>query len=148
MTKPSKLSRRERQIMDILYRLEEASAKDVMAEMEDAPSYSSVRTLIGKLVDKGHVAHRESGLKYVYYPLQTRDKASKSALSHLLQTFFDDSPLRAVNSLLDMSAKNLSDAELQELADIIEAKKKARESSGADEKRDAPSKISTGRSSR
>ena len=124
MTKPNKLSRRERQIMDILYRLEEASAKDVMAEMEDAPSYSSVRTLIGKMVEKGHVAHRKSGLKYVYYPLQTREKASKSALNHLLQTFFDDSPLRAVNSLLDMSARNLSDAELQELADIIAAKKR------------------------
>lgn len=124
MTKPNKLSRRERQIMDILYRLEEASAKDVMVEMEDAPSYSSVRTLIGKLVEKGHVAHRESGLKYVYYPLQTREKASKSALNHLLQTFFDDSPLRAVNSLLDMSARTLSDEELQELADIIETKKR------------------------
>ena len=145
MTKPSKLSRRERQIMDILYRLEEASAKDVMAEMEDAPSYSSVRTLIGKLVDKGHVAHRESGLKYVYYPLQTRDKASKSALSHVLQTFFDDSPLRAVNSLLDMSAKNLSDEELQELADIIEAKKQARESSDAAEESHDSSKRSAGR---
>lgn len=145
MTKPSKLSRRERQIMDILYRLEEASAKDVMAEMEDAPSYSSVRTLIGKLVDKGHVAHRESGLKYVYYPLQTRDKASKSALSHVLQTFFDDSPLRAVNSLLDMSAKNLSDEELQELADIIEAKKQARESSDTVEESHGSSKRSAGR---
>lgn len=145
MTKPSKLSRRERQIMDILYRLEEASAKDVMAEMEDAPSYSSVRTLIGKLVDKGHVAHRESGLKYVYYPLQTRDKASKSALNHLLQTFFDDSPLRAVNSLLDMSAKHLSDEELQELADMIEAKKQARESSDAAEDSHDASKRSVGR---
>lgn len=145
MTKPSKLSRRERQIMDILYRLEEASAKDVMAEMEDAPSYSSVRTLIGKLVDKGHVAHRESGLKYVYYPLQTRDKASKSALSHVLQTFFDDSPLRAVNSLLDMSAKNLSDEELQELADIIEAKKQSRESSDTVEESHDSSKRSAGR---
>ena len=145
MTKPSKLSRRERQILDILYRLEEASAKDVMAEMDDAPSYSSVRTLIGKLVDKGHVAHRESGLKYVYYPLQTRDKASKSALSHVLQTFFDDSPLRAVNSLLDMSAKNLSDEELQELADIIEAKKQVRESNDAAEESHGLSKRSAGR---
>ncbi|MDT8429512.1 MAG: BlaI/MecI/CopY family transcriptional regulator, partial [Pseudomonadales bacterium] len=69
MTDNRDLSRRERQIMDIIYRMHKASAKEVMTELEDAPSYSSVRTLLGKLVEKGHLAYRESGLKYVYYPL-------------------------------------------------------------------------------
>lgn len=126
MTNADQLSRRERQIMDILYRLGRASAKDVMENMEDAPSYSSVRTLLGKLVEKGHADHRESGLKYVYYPLVAREKASKSALGNVVKTFFDDSPYLAVNSLLDMSMHELSDAELDELNDMIQARKNAK----------------------
>lgn len=123
MSSADQLSRRERQIMDILYRLGQASAKEVMEHMEDAPSYSSVRTLIGKLVGKGHVGHKESGLKYVYSPLVARDQASKSALGNLVKTFFDDSPYLAVNSLLDMSIHELSDTELEELNKIIQARK-------------------------
>ncbi|MBU2098284.1 MAG: BlaI/MecI/CopY family transcriptional regulator, partial [Gammaproteobacteria bacterium] len=123
MTNADQLSRRERQIMDILYRLGQASAKDVMDNMEDAPSYSSVRTLIGKLVEKGHVDHRESGLKYVYFPLVAHDQASKSALGNIVKTFFDDSPYLAVNSLLDMSIHELSDDELDELNKLIQARK-------------------------
>jgi len=126
MTNADQLSRRERQIMDILYRLGRASAKDVMENMEDAPSYSSVRTLLGKLVEKGHADHRESGLKYVYFPLVAREKASKSALGNVVKTFFDDSPYLAVNSLLDMSMHELSDAELDELNDMIQARKNAK----------------------
>jgi len=117
------LSRRERQIMDILYRLESASAKDVMEQMEDAPSYSSVRTLLGKLVEKGHIDHRESGMKYVYFPLIKREQASQSALSNVVKTFFSDSPYLAVNSLLDMSIHQLSDDELEQLNQMIQTKK-------------------------
>lgn len=123
MTRPDQLSRRERQIMDILYRLGTASAKDVMENMEDAPSYSSVRTLLGKLVEKGHADHRESGPKYVYFPLVARDKASRSALGNVVRTFFDDSPYLAVNSLLDMSIDDLSDQELDQLKAMIQARK-------------------------
>jgi predicted transcriptional regulator len=122
MTNPDQLSRRERQIMHILYRLGQASVKDVMENMEDAPGYSSVRTLLGKLVEKGHVEHRESGLKYVYHPVVTREKASRSALGTVVQTFFDDSPYLAVNSLLDMSMHELSDEELDELNRMIQSR--------------------------
>lgn len=123
MTHADQLSRRERQIMDILYRLGQASAKEVMENMEDAPSYSSVRTLIGKLVEKGHVDHMESGLKYVYFPLVTHGQASRSALGNVVKTFFEDSPYLAVNSLLDMSIHELSDDQLDELNKLIQARK-------------------------
>lgn len=122
------LSRRERQIMDILYRLESASAKDVMEQMEDAPGYSSVRTLLRKLVEKGHIDHREQGMKYVYFPLVERKQASRSALSNVVTTFFSDSPYLAVNSLLDMSIHELSDDELERLDQLIQAKKKNKQS--------------------
>jgi BlaI family transcriptional regulator, penicillinase repressor len=123
MSNADQLSRRERQIMDILYRLGQASVKDVMEHMEDAPSYSSVRTLIGKLVEKGHVDHRESGLKYVYFPVVNHDQASKSALGNLVKTFFEDSPYLAVNSLLDMSIHELSDDQLEEINRLIQSRK-------------------------
>jgi len=129
MTKASKLSRRERQIMDIIYRLDEPSAKEVMENLEDAPSYSTVRALLRKLVDKGHLNHRESGLKYVYYPLVEKEAASASALSNLLKTFFSDSPALAVNSLLDMSTVSISDEELIQLEKLIKEKKKSNKKS-------------------
>jgi len=112
-------------MMDIIYRLGEATAKDVMENLEDPPSYSSVRTLLRKLVEKGHVDHRESGLKYVYYPLVERKAASKSALSNLVKTFFSGSPLQAVNSLLDLDSNEISDEELEHLQALITEKKKA-----------------------
>ncbi|WP_237134778.1 BlaI/MecI/CopY family transcriptional regulator [Pseudohongiella sp. O18] len=133
MTKADQLSRRERQIMDILYRLEHASVKDVMDLMEDPPSYSSVRTLLGKLVEKGHIGHKESGLKYVYFPLVAREKASRSALGNVVKTFFDDSPYLAVNSLLDMSIDDLTDEELDELKSMIQAHKQRKSKSGGDQ---------------
>ncbi|MEX1197375.1 MAG: BlaI/MecI/CopY family transcriptional regulator [Pseudohongiellaceae bacterium] len=123
MNLPDPLSRRERQIMNVLYRLEQASAKEVMENLEDAPSYSSVRTLLGKLEEKGHIDHRESGLKYVYFPLVARREASRSALSNVVRTFFRGSPVMAVNSLLDMSLEDLSRSELDELSRMIEEKK-------------------------
>lgn len=125
MTASRDLSRRERQIMDVIYRMNEATAKEVMEALEDAPSYSSVRTLLGKLVEKGHIAHRESGLKYVYYPLVERQAASVNALSNVVKTFFGDSPFLAVNSLLDMSGGDISDEELERLNKLIQAKKKS-----------------------
>lgn len=121
MTKPSQLSRRERQIMDIIYRMEEATAKDVMENLPDAPSYSSVRTLLRKLVEKGHISHRESGLKYVYFPLVARQAASRTALSGIVKTFFSGSTFLAVNSLLDSS--DISDEELDRLNKLIQARK-------------------------
>lgn len=123
MNLPDPLSRRERQIMDVLYRLEKASAKDVMENLEDAPSYSSVRTLLGKLEEKGHVDHVESGLKYVYFPLVARKEASRSALYNVVRTFFRGSPVMAVNSLLDMSLEDLSQSDLDELHRMIQEKK-------------------------
>ncbi len=125
MTKTSKLSRRERQIMDILYRLGEASAKEVMENLEDSLNYSSVRTFLRKLEEKGHINHRESGKKYVYTPVVGRERASTSALSNLVKTFFSDSPVMAVNSLLDMSMDEISDEEIAELEKLIQKKKKS-----------------------
>ncbi len=125
MAKASKLSRRERQIMDILYRLGEASAKEVMENLEDNLNYSSVRTFLRKLEEKGHISHRESGKKYVYTPVIGREKASNSALTNLVKTFFSDSPMLAVNSLLDMSMDQISDEEIDELERLILNKKNA-----------------------
>lgn len=119
MTAADQLSRRERQIMDVLYRMGEASAKEVQENINDAPSYSSVRTLIGKLEEKGHVAHKEVGPKYVYYPLVEAATASRSALKNIVKTFFEDSPFLAVNSLLDMKSGTLSANELDRLEQII-----------------------------
>ncbi|MDP3517036.1 MAG: BlaI/MecI/CopY family transcriptional regulator [Pseudohongiella sp.] len=123
MTQNDPLSRRERQIMDILYRLEKASAKEVMEGMEDAPGYSSVRTLLSKLVEKGHIGHQESGFKYIYFPLVAREKASQSALGSVVKTFFGDSPYLAVNTLLDMSIKDLSEDEIEQLNELIRTRK-------------------------
>lgn len=127
MVEATKLSRRERQIMDILYRLESASAKRVMENLTDAPSYSTVRTILQKLLEKGHIAYRESGLKYVYYPLVDHKKASKNALQNVVKTFFQDSPLMAVNSLLGMASDKISKEELEELTQLIEKAKSAGE---------------------
>lgn len=124
MTRPDQLSRRERQIMDVIYQLGEASARDVMETMSDAPSYSSVRTLLRKLMEKGHIAFRESGPKYVYYPQVGRESASQSALSRVVKTFFSDSPYLAVNSLLDMASQDLSEEELKQLDAMIQKKRK------------------------
>jgi len=127
MSKPGKLSRRERQIMDVIYRLQEASAKEIMDNMDDPPGYSSVRTLIRKLEEKGHVKHRESGLKYVYSPIIESKTASRTALSNIVRTFFGDSPAQAVNSLLDMSLDKISQEELQQLEKMIKDKKKSKQ---------------------
>src|SRR5579862_9721503 len=106
------LSRRERQIMDILYQQGKASASEVRGAMPDAPSYSAVRAMLRVLEDKGHVKHQAEGLKYVYVPTLARDKAKRSAVKHLLETFFKESPEQVVAALLDVSATRLTDVEL------------------------------------
>ncbi len=114
------LSRRERQIMDILYQRGKASASDVREAMEDAPSYSAVRAMLRVLEEKGHVKHQEEGLKYVYVPVVARDKAKRSAVKHVLDTFFAGSPEQIVAALLDVSAEKLTPEELDRMADLIE----------------------------
>jgi predicted transcriptional regulator len=114
------LSRRERQIMDILYRRGKASAAEVREAMDDPPSYSAVRAMLRVLEGKGHVRHQEEGLKYVYTPVVARDKAKRSVVKHLLDTFFNGSAEQAMAALLDVSASKLTDEELQRMSGMIE----------------------------
>jgi BlaI family transcriptional regulator, penicillinase repressor len=118
------LSRRERQIMDILYQRGKASASDVREAMPDAPSYSAVRAMLRVLEDKGHVKHQAEGLKYVYVPTVARDKAKRSAVKHLLDTFFKESPEQVVAALLDVSSTRLTREELDRMAEMIEKAKR------------------------
>ena len=113
------LSRRERQIVDILYAQGKATAADVQAALPDPPSYSAVRAMLRILEDKGHVKHEQDGPRYVYVPTVARDNAKRSALLHVLETFFDGSTEQAISALLDDSASTLSDAELDRLARLI-----------------------------
>lgn len=121
---PPSLSRRERQIMDILYRKGSATAAEILEALPDPPSYSSVRALLRVLEDKGHVRHQQDGPRYVFRPAKPRDEARRSALRHLLQTFFDNSPEQAVAALLDVSRNKLDADELERLARLIEEAKK------------------------
>ncbi len=118
------LSRRERQIMEILYQRGKASAADVREAMPDAPSYSAVRAMLRVLEEKGHVRHQAEGLKYVYVPTVTRDKAKRSAVKHVLDTFFGGSPEQIVAALLDVSSTRLTREELDRMAELIERAKK------------------------
>jgi BlaI family penicillinase repressor len=114
------LSRRERQILEILIERGKASASEVRASMADAPSYSSVRTLLRVLEDKGHVKHREEGLRYVYLPTVGRERAKRSAVKHLLKTYFNGSAEQIVAALLDVSSTQLTREELDRMAQMIE----------------------------
>ena len=107
------LTRRERQIMDVLYAQEEASASEIQAAIPDSPSYSAVRALIKKLLDKGHVSHRQAGSKYIYAPVLPKNDAKKSAVQRLVNTFFDGSPASAVVNLLGSQSKDLSADDIQ-----------------------------------
>jgi predicted transcriptional regulator len=115
-----RLSRREREIMDILFGLGEASAEDVRARLMNPPSYSAVRAMLRILEEKGHVHHEQDGPRYVYLPTIARDNAKRSALRHMLRTFFDGSAEQAISALLDESSTRLSDAELDRLARMID----------------------------
>src|SRR5213593_4550450 len=106
------LSRRERQIMDILHSREQATAAEVLESLPDPPGYSAVRALLRILEQKGHIRHEETAGRYVFMPTVHREKAKRSAIRHLVQTFFDGSPEDAVAALLDASSSKLSDAEL------------------------------------
>jgi len=113
------LSRRERQIIDILYRRGRATATEVMEELSGEPSYSTVRTQLRVLESKGHVRHEEEGLRYVYLPAVARHAARRSALRHLVDTFFEGSTEKVVAALLGGDASRLSDAELDRIATIV-----------------------------
>jgi len=119
MTKLLHLSRRERQIMDILYRRGKATSGEVMEDLPGNSSYSTVRTQLRVLEEKGHVRHEEEGLRYVYVPEVSRGAASKSALKHLMDTFFDGSASKTVAALLGGDARRLSDEELERIARLI-----------------------------
>lgn len=118
------LSRRERQIMDVLYRRGRASAAEVREGIKDAPSYSAVRAMLRVLEEKGHVKHESEGLKYVYVPSVNRDKAKRSAVKHLLDVFFPDSPDQVVAALLDVSGKRITQEELNRMTQMIEKARK------------------------
>lgn len=113
------LSRRERQIIDILYAQGQATAAEVQTALPDPPSYSAVRAMLRILEEKGHVRHEQDGPRYVYVPIVARDNAKRSALRHVLRTFFDGSAEQAISALLDDSSTRLSEAELERLARLI-----------------------------
>jgi predicted transcriptional regulator len=121
MPKPADhtLSRRERQIMDVLYQRHRASAADIREALPDAPSYSTVRALLRILEEKGHVRHEEKDLRYVYFPKAPRERVRRRALRHLVETFFDGSAAQAVATLLDPSTARVSDDELDHISRLI-----------------------------
>jgi len=118
------LTRRERQIMDVLFRRGRATAADVMAELPGEPSYSTVRTQLRVLEEKGHVRHEEDGVRFIYMPAVARHAARKSALRHLVATFFDGSVEQAVATLVESSRSKLSREELERLSQLIDKAKK------------------------
>ena len=120
------LSRRERQIMDILIRRSRATASDVRSELADAPGYSAVRTMLSRLEEKGHVTHEQDGPRYVYRAAIDTERARESAIERMMRTFFEGSPGKAVAALLDRSSTDLSDRELDELAELIERMREER----------------------
>jgi BlaI family transcriptional regulator, penicillinase repressor len=124
MTTAKSLSRRERQIMDIIYEMREASALQVLEHLPSPPSYSAVRALLRVLEQKGHLTHRQDGPRYVYAPLLPRDKARRSALRDLLQTFFDNSTEDAVAALLDLSEDSLSEEDYRRLLALVRKARK------------------------
>ncbi len=131
MPRPTKtdlhaLSRRERQIMDLLLEKGEASAEEVRGGLPEAPSNSAVRALLARLEEKGHVRHEEKGLRYVYAPAVSRRAARESAVSRLVRVFFGGSVAQAVNGLLDHGSERLDDEELDHLAAAIDAERRRR----------------------
>jgi BlaI family penicillinase repressor len=122
--KPHSLTRRERQIMDVLYKLERATVGQVLAKLADKPSYSTVRAQLRVLEEKGHVRHEEQGLRYVYIPAVSRDVARRSALRHLVETFFEGSTESAVAALLGGEISRISSEELDRLSRLIAKSRK------------------------
>ena len=124
MTAP--LSRRERQIMDVLYQKGRASAADIQEDIADAPGYSAIRALLRILEEKGHVRHEADGAKYVYLPTGSIEKAKRSAVRHMIDTFFQGNIETAVAALIDGKSKRISSAELDRIAKLIAEAKAAR----------------------
>jgi predicted transcriptional regulator len=118
----SQLSRRESQIMDVVFQLGEATANEVLERLPDPPSYSAVRALLTILEEKGHLTHRREGGRYIYQPTVAPERVRESALAHLVKTFFAGSAPQVINALL--STSNLSDDELEALARRIEDARK------------------------
>jgi predicted transcriptional regulator len=123
------LSRRERQIMDILYQRGRATGAEILEALPDAPTYSAVRAKLRVLEEKGHVRHEEESLRYVYVPVVARESARKSALRHMVSTFFEGSVEDTVAALLDLSASNLKQSDLERIARMIEQARKEGEQS-------------------
>jgi predicted transcriptional regulator len=115
------LTKRERQIMDVLYRMGRATAADVLAALPGTPHYSTVRTQLRVLEEKGHVRHESDGLRYVYVPTLARHTARKAALRHLVDTFFDGSAAGAVSALLGRDAGRLSGDELDRIEELLKS---------------------------
>src|SRR5262245_1367340 len=115
------LTKRERQIMDVLYRAGRATAADVLAALPGSPHYSTVRTQLRVLEEKGHVRHESDGLRYVYLPTLARNTARKAALRHLVDTFFDGSAAGAVTALLGRDAGRLSDEDLDRIETLLKS---------------------------
>ncbi len=113
------LGRRERQIMDVVYRRGRASVTEVLAELSDPPSYSSVRGMLGLLEDKGYLRHEQEGLKYVYLPAEDTRQVRATALKHMVRTFFGGSPEQAVAALLEMPDSKLSAKDKQRFSQLI-----------------------------
>jgi predicted transcriptional regulator len=122
--KPHTLTRRERQIMDVLYKLERAAVSEVLAQLTGQPSYSTVRAQLRVLEEKGHVRHEEHGLRYVYVPTVPRDVARRSALRHLVETFFDGSSEKLVAALLGGEISRISREELDRLTQLLTKERK------------------------
>ena len=120
MARAAALSRREREIMDIVHRLGRASVTDVMTALSGTPAYSTVRAQLRVLEDKGHLRHEEEQLRYVYLPAESPQKIRRSAVTHLLETFFEGSPEKVVEALVGRDGDRLSDAELDRIAQLIE----------------------------
>ncbi len=119
-TDTAHLSRRERQIMEVVYELGRATAVEVRERMPDPPSYSAVRAMLRILEDKGHIVHEQDGPRYVFLPIVPREEASETALRRLVRTFFGGSPEGAMAALLDLDGDRLDEDALQRLAEMIE----------------------------
>lgn len=117
---PIALSRREREIMDVVHRLGRASVSDVMQALSGDPAYSTVRAQLRVLEDKGHLRHEEEQLRYVYMPAESRRRVRRSAIKHLIDTFFDGSPEKVVEALVGREGPGLSDESLERISELVE----------------------------
>jgi predicted transcriptional regulator len=116
---PAELGRRERQIVETVYRLGRATVAQVLAELPDPPSYSAVRGMLNLLEEKGHLRHERDGLRYVYLPVVAAETASRTAMAHVVRTFFGGSPAEAASALFDLPDRKLSRDELEHLSHLV-----------------------------